>query len=427
MLPLEQNERLTRVGPGTVMGEVFRRFWLPVCQLADVVAGGAPVPIRLLGEDLLAYHTPGGGYGLIDRFCAHRGADLQYARNEPAGLRCIYHGWQYNSSGACVDLPNVREGAELAPRMAVKAYPVRAEGGLLWTYMGPAAQQPPFPILPWTTFGDAHWSGHFMQIENEGNFFQHIEGLCDGSHVGFLHANLDAGGGDGRFTASATFTDRVPRWKVLENTDYGAMLGLERDSPDGRTNLRLNQFVLPFTVLVPTPPPFEVASWQTCVPIDDENMMFLYTFWYDKKPIQQFVDELNWHGKWFTPPELIPGTYKPVLNRFNRYGQDRGEYMQKQSFSGIRNVRLQDTAASEYVRGGLIADRSAERLVSSDRAIVQVRRRMLELADRFEATGDLSRETKALATTRVVPLEENFAAGQDPAAIAKAKGVMAVA
>src|SRR5688500_13519699 len=110
MLDDKMNERLVRVGPGTPMGEVFRRFWLPVCQLAQLEPGGAPQEVRLLGEDLLAFRGPGGAVGVVDRFCAHRGADLRYARNEPGGLRCIFHGWQYDAKGQCVDVPNVAEG-----------------------------------------------------------------------------------------------------------------------------------------------------------------------------------------------------------------------------------------------------------------------------------------------------------------------------
>lgn len=421
MLTAAQNERLVRVGPGTPMGEVFRRFWLPVCQLKDLEAGGAPRPVRLLGEDLLAVRAPNGDLGLTDRYCAHRGADLLYARNEESGLRCLFHGWQYASGGQCVEIPNVAEGAHLCKRVKLKSYPVVGKGGLLWTYMGPAGQEPPFPNLPWLAKGEDHWSGSFIQVESEGNYFQHVEGLCDGSHVGFLHANLQGGGGGSRFVQSAAFSDRTPTWAHLEDTDYGAALAMERQAGGGKRNLRLNQFVLPFTVEVPTPPPYDVGSWQTNVPIDDENTMFLYTSWYDPSTLTELRARVG--DRSYESPEFIPGTYKPVLNRGNAYGQDRGVFMKEHSFSGMRNLRIEDMAVAEHVRGGAIADRSVETLVPSDRAIVKVRSRLLKLADKLEREGNLAAETRALATLRIVPAEMEIGPDDDVAACCARAGV----
>jgi phthalate 4,5-dioxygenase oxygenase subunit len=421
MLNTEKNQRLVRVGAGTPMGEVFRRFWLPACQLKDLEPGGSPVAVRLLGEDMLAFRAPGGTCSLLDRFCAHRGADLLYARNEEEGVRCIFHGWQYNASGQCVSVPNVAEGSRVCAAVKLKSYPVVDRGGLLWAYMGPADQCPPFPDIPWLAKGDAHWAGSFIQVESEGNYFQHIEGLCDGSHVGFLHANLQGGGGGSRFVNSAAFTDKTPRWAYLEDTGYGVAMGLERQAGEGRRNIRLNQFVLPFSVEVPTPPPYAVSSWQTNVPMDDEHTMFLYTSWYDPMPIAQLQAEVG--DRSYVAPEMLPGTYRTVLNRANRYRQDRGSYMKEQSFSGIGNLRVEDMAVAEHVRGGLIADRSAETLVSSDRAVVKVRQRMLGLADQLERDGHLREETQALAGARVVPVEMELGPDEDVAMRCRATGV----
>jgi phenylpropionate dioxygenase-like ring-hydroxylating dioxygenase large terminal subunit len=425
MLDARMNERLVRVGRGTPMGEVFRRFWLPVCQLKDLHPGGAPVEVRLLGEDLLAFRGPDGNAGVVDRFCAHRGADLRYARNEAGGLRCIFHGWKYGGDGQCVEIPNVPEGNRICPRVKIKSYPVQANGGLLWCYMGPAEQKPPAPVLPWMGKGEAHWSGTFVQVESEGNYLQHVEGLCDGSHVGFLHSNLQGGGGGSRFVQSAAFSDRTPRWAHLEDTPYGAALAMERDAGRGKRNLRLNQFLLPFSVEVPTPPPYAVSSWQTNVPMDDEHTMFLYTSWYDPTPIAELRKRVG--DRSYEVPALRPGGYKPEADRAAAYGQDRGEYMQQHSFSGMRNLRLEDMAVAEFVRGGHVADRSAETLVSSDRAIVKVRARLLALADKLEQQGHLHEETQAVATHRVVPAEMEIGAGDDVAARCRSAGVSAVA
>jgi len=424
MLKAPMNERLVRVGRGTPMGEAFRRFWLPVCQLKDLHPGGAPLEVRLLGEDLLAFRGPEGDAGVVDRFCAHRGADLRYARNEAGGLRCIFHGWKYARDGRCVEVPNVPEGDRICPRVKIKSYPVESKGGLLWCYMGPPEQLPPFPVLPWMGKGEAHWSGTFVQVESEGNYLQHLEGLCDGSHVGFLHANLQGGGGGSRFVQSAAFSDRTPQWAYLEDTTYGAALAMERDAGAGKRNLRLNQFLLPFSVEVPTPPPYAVSSWQTNIPMDDERTMFLYTSWYDPEPVAQLRARVG--DRSYEIPNLKPGSYKPVLNRSNAYGQDRGEFMQRQSFSGMRNLRLEDMAVAEYVRGGLVADRSAETLVSSDLAIVKVRARLIALADKLEQQGHLREETLAVASHRIVPAEMDIELGEDVAQRCRSAGVSKV-
>jgi phthalate 4,5-dioxygenase oxygenase subunit len=423
MLDWTLNEKLVRVGPRTPMGEVFRRFWVPVCQARDVPHGGAPLPVRLLGEDLLAWRGTDGQAALVDRFCAHRGADLQYGRIEVGGLRCIFHGWQYDAGGQCREAPNIAEGPQVCSRVRIKAYPVRESGGLIWSFMGPPDQQPAFPVLPWVGLAEDYWSGSFVQTQSEGNYLQHLEGLCDGSHVGFLHANLGGGGGGSRFIPSAAFHDRTPTWAYLEPTAYGAALGLQRKAADGRINIRLNQFVLPFSVEVPTPAPYDVSSWQTNVPMDDENTMFFYTSWHDRLTLQALRAAVG--DRSYEPPELLPGTYRPRLNRSNRYEQDRGEYLRTQSFSGIRNLRVEDMAVAEYVRGGLIADRSAETLVSSDRAIVTVRKRLLGLADQLQRDGHLQQETQALASLRIVPAERELDSPEAVREVCRGLGVSA--
>src|SRR2546422_758891 len=146
MLTQEENELITRTGPGTPMGELFRRFWLPM-MLSEEIAGPDCVPVRLriLGEDLIAFRDTMGRVGILDAFCAHRGAPLFFGRNEEAGLRCVYHGWKYDVTGTCLDIPNAPEGAMFKDRVKIRAYPVADKGGFIWAYMGPRAQMPPLP------------------------------------------------------------------------------------------------------------------------------------------------------------------------------------------------------------------------------------------------------------------------------------------
>ncbi len=143
MLSREDNEILTRVGPGTPMGDLLRRYWIPACLSSEILEpDGAPVRVRLLGEDLVAFRDTSGQVGLIEEQCPHRGASLFYGRNEQCGLRCTYHGWKFDVTGQCVD-----QRSELHPfahRIKITSYPIRESGGIVWTYMGPVESMTPF-------------------------------------------------------------------------------------------------------------------------------------------------------------------------------------------------------------------------------------------------------------------------------------------
>ncbi len=144
MLAQEENELITDTNPGTPMGEVFRRFWLPVA-LAEEVSGIDSIPARLLvmGEELIAFRDADGRVGLVDAFCPHRGAPLFFGRNEESGLRCVYHGWKFDVDGVCTDLPSGPEGDTYKDKVQIKHYPVVEAGDLIWAYMGPRENQPP--------------------------------------------------------------------------------------------------------------------------------------------------------------------------------------------------------------------------------------------------------------------------------------------
>src|SRR6266508_2309695 len=146
MLSKEENELLVRVGRGQPVGEVFRRFWLPVV-LSEEVPGPdcVPVRVRLLGEDLVAFRDTAGKVGVFDAYCPHRNAPLFFGRNEEHGLRCVYHGWKFDVSGQCVDMPNVAEGVHFKERVKIEAYPTFEGGGMVWCYMGPKDKIPPKP------------------------------------------------------------------------------------------------------------------------------------------------------------------------------------------------------------------------------------------------------------------------------------------
>jgi phenylpropionate dioxygenase-like ring-hydroxylating dioxygenase large terminal subunit len=144
MLTQEENELLTHVGPGTPAGELMRRYWQPAALSTDLPPGGAPIPVRLFGEDLVLYRAEDGAPGLLGIHCAHRGADLSYGRLEDGGLRCIYHGWLYDSAGRCLEQPGEPAGSTFHERVRQLAYPCVEKGGIILTYMGPGEP----PLVP---------------------------------------------------------------------------------------------------------------------------------------------------------------------------------------------------------------------------------------------------------------------------------------
>src|SRR3978361_2376252 len=150
MLTKHENERLTRVGPGTPMGELMRRYWQPALLSEELPEpDGAPVRVRLLGEDLIAFRDTSGAVGLVDAFCPHRRAPLFFGRNEECGLRCVYHGWKFDRTGACGAMPSEPAGTPLQAKVKIKAYPTYEAGGVIWTYMGPKELQPEPPDYEW--------------------------------------------------------------------------------------------------------------------------------------------------------------------------------------------------------------------------------------------------------------------------------------
>src|SRR4051812_30128742 len=183
----EQNELLCRTGPGTPMGELFRRYWMPVLLSWELPEPDCPpVRVRCLSERMVAFRDSNGRLGLIEEFCAHRGVSLWFGRNEECGLRCPYHGWKYDVNGQCVDLPSEADESGMRGRIKLKSYPVIERGGAIWTYMGPPELKPQPPALEWVEVSaDRRFVSKRLQ---ENNYLQAIEGGIDSSHVSFLHS-----------------------------------------------------------------------------------------------------------------------------------------------------------------------------------------------------------------------------------------------
>ena len=223
----ELNERLTQVGPGTPMGELFRRFWLPALLASELNGPDEePVPLRILGEDLVAFRDTDGRLGVLDAHCPHRLASLSYGRNEECGLRCIYHGWKFDVDGNCVDIPSEPAASQkIRDKIKITSYPALERGGAVWIYMGPSENIPPFPEFEWARF-PSDQSAAIKRFQ-PCNYAQALEGGIDSAHISFLHRDFPAADQSntgpnnvhGKFASGC----RNPEFSVNE-TDYGLQI-----------------------------------------------------------------------------------------------------------------------------------------------------------------------------------------------------------
>src|SRR5690242_10840895 len=184
MITEEMNVFLTRTGPGTPMGELFRRYWIPALLDRELPEPDCPpVRVKLLSENLIAFRDTQGRLGLIDEFCAHRGVSLWFGRNEECGLRCPYHGWKYDVTGQCVDLPSEGENGPMRSRIKLESNPCSEQGETIWTYVGPPELQPAPPAFEWARVApERRFISKRLQ---ECNYLQPLEGGIDSSHVSF--------------------------------------------------------------------------------------------------------------------------------------------------------------------------------------------------------------------------------------------------
>src|SRR6516164_9841815 len=183
MLSKENTEMLTRVGPGTVMGDLMRQYWLPCVYSWELTPDGDPRRVRMLGEDLIAFRNSNGTPGFIQNNCPHRGASLFFGRNEEAGIRCVYHGWKFDVEGRCIDMPNEPAESDFKSKVKAVAYPTRERNGIVWAYLGPRKEPPRLPDLE----ANALDGSTATAFQLECNWLQILEGDIDTTHVGFLH------------------------------------------------------------------------------------------------------------------------------------------------------------------------------------------------------------------------------------------------
>src|SRR5579871_1356736 len=236
MLTSEENARLTRVGPGTPMGVLMRRYWQPACLSSELPENdGAPIRVRLLGEDLIAFRDSEGKVGLVDAYCPHRRAPMFFGRNEECGLRCVYHGWKFDREGNCVDMPSEPPDSLFKTKVKIEAYPTFEAAGAVWCYMGPPEQQPPVPDYEWMRAPATH--RHLSKTFEEANWLQALEGGLDTAHSSFLH-NMDLNN-----RAYLRNADTAPLLEV-DKTDYGFRYAGIRSAGE-RNYVRVYHYIMP--------------------------------------------------------------------------------------------------------------------------------------------------------------------------------------
>lgn len=389
MISAQDNELLTRVGPGTPMGNLMRQYWVPACGSTELEIGGAPLRLLLLGEKLVAFRDDQGKVGILDHRCPHRCASLFFGRNEPGGLRCVYHGWKFDTEGNCLEMPNVPPHQEFSPRVKAKAYKTFEHNGLIWVYMGPNENPPPPPAME-TMFLPAD-EVHVGFTQRQCNWLQGLEGEIDTSHFGFLHlGSVDPSDVDEDNMHIYAIKDRAPEYYVSE-TDWGSMYAAYRPADPGNLYYRFAHFMFPFWTVIPDGT-FEdniiAGAW---VPMDDHHTMTVYMSWSKRsEPLRTKKDGSPIPGLEILSERFLPNTndwygrFLPAGNKSNDYLIDR-DAQRDSSFSGIVSVGLQDQAIVESM--GPIVDRTWEHLAPSDRMIAQTRKRLIRATKAFNLEG----------------------------------------
>lgn len=369
----EMSQTLTRTGPGTAMGNLMRRYWVPILMSSEIDEPDGPqVRVQILGEKLIAFRDTEGQPGLIDEFCSHRGVSLYFGRNEENGIRCAYHGLKFTRTGECVDVPSAPQACK---HMGIKAYPCIERGGIVWAYMGPKDKQPAPPDVEWCNLPASHV--FVSKRLQESNYLQAMEGGIDTSHVSYVHSfEVD----DDPMHQGTKANDYIKADGnvvfEIEKTDYGMTLfGRRKGEPDSYY-WRITQWLFPWFTLIPPFGPHSLAG-HVWVPIDDHNCWAWSINFHPDKPLSDEERASMQAGKGIHC-EYEPGSYRTKANKDNDYLIDRQAQKERRSYSGVFGFAVQDSSLQESM--GPIQDHSKEKLLPTDRAIVMARRMLYEAA-----------------------------------------------
>ncbi|MFV0297188.1 MAG: Rieske 2Fe-2S domain-containing protein [Hyphomicrobiaceae bacterium] len=392
MLTAEDNRLLTQSDAGTPMGELIRRFWVPVLLSEELgEPDGEPKRITVLGEELLAFRDSSGRVGVIDRYCPHRGASLWLGRNEECGIRCVYHGWKFDVTGACVDMPTAHPDLNAKDKIRIKAYPAREWGGMIWAYMGPAEVMPELPMMELALVPPSH---RFVSKKwQDCNWVQALEGSIDTAHFTYTHLVFDKKADEeldvdkhlvmpiSRMTGDLTrwiAKDPRPVIKVLPH-EAGLVVGGGRVTEGEDLYWRIAQFLMPFHSYTPSALPGQTIFGQTFVPFSDRNCWIYCYAWNPERPLTDEERESYANGGAIFAE--IDENHVPLRGRFNDYMIDRAA-QRTSSYTGIKGVSEQDAALQDSQ--GDIADRTREHLGATDLGIMHFRRLVMESARDLE-------------------------------------------
>ena len=378
MLSQAQNDLVTQTGPGTPGGRLLRSYWQPVATAEEMPIGGAPMPVKIMSEELVLFRDDKDRLGLIGRHCPHRGTDLSYGRVENGGLRCLYHGWLFDIDGKCLDQPAEPEDKKFCHKVRQVSYPVREFGGAIWTYMG-EGQPPLIPDFQFLTAPEPNrWVCRSIQ---HCNWLQGLEGSTDPAHTTYLHRlpvgsrSIRSGGNDTRALRGIE-----PPKIDIEHTGYGVRIYALHNSPNGRKYLRVNNYAFP-CVAIPTTSTGEVGyqgRWN--VPIDDYKNSSFEFFYRHSEPLDK--DALR-----MLRAENVGPDNRHIRRAENRYLQDRDSQKGDGAFSGMGTYfPAHDCFAAETQ--GTIQDRTNEHLGSTDIVIIEVRKALLKAIKQMEDGGE---------------------------------------
>jgi phthalate 4,5-dioxygenase oxygenase subunit len=401
MMTREQNDALTRVGPGTPARQLLRKYWQPIV-LAEELAGPRPLKaVRVFGLDLIVFRGTDGRLALLDRDCPHRGADLAFGRLEDGGVRCLFHGWLFDVDGRCLETPGEPPESRICNRVQQKAYPVHERGGIVFGFLGDG-EPPALPALDCFIAPDSHvfaFKGHL-----QCNWLQAVEVGIDPAHASFLHRFFeDESAADSygkQFRASSADSD-MPMTKILrlypqpridvESSDIGLRITALRDIGEGKMHVRVTNLLFPQAFIIPMSETMTITQWH--VPIDDVSCYWFAIF----TSFGDAVDKVTMRDqrlRLYTLPD-----YLPRLGRSNDYGFDLEE-QERRTYTGMgEDINVHDQWAVESQ--GEIQDRTREHLGFTDKAIVAFRKLLLAAFRQAAAGERVLMELDAAAACRI--------------------------
>jgi phthalate 4,5-dioxygenase len=374
MLKQEENELITRVGPGTPMGNFMREYWVPAMLSSEALTPDSdPVRILLLGEQLIAFRDSNGKIGLLQNNCPHRGASLFFGRNEEAGLRCVYHGWKFDVDGNCIDMPNEPAESDFRTKVKAVAYPTHERGGIVWAYLGPRKTPPPLPDLEGNMQPGAEEFVRATQLNS--NWLQIMEGDIDTSHVAFLHyGGLKAEDQIPGSFSELQLREKTAHYEVID-TEGGAAYGARKPAGPDQVYWRIAQWCFPFYTFTPPGVLGTKKGGNARVPIDDEHTISYSMVSGRNRPGganpvvrgPQLPNSTDWYGR-FRPEQSLDNDF-----RIDREAQRRNTG--SEGYTGISGIAMQDAAMTGSM--GPIYDRTREHLGTTDAMIIRVRRRLI--------------------------------------------------